>query len=483
VTETEPFGHARPRTPPRTPPRSIDEGAPVSTAIVLFTRDLRVHDHPALAAAVRTADEVVPLFVLDDDILGSRYASPNRVGFLLESLADLRGQLRELGGELVVRRGDVADEVAAITREVGADRLHLSADVSRYAAARGAALQDLGAAEGIDVVEHPGVAVVPAGGLTPASSDHFAVFTPYWRRWAEAEHRPLAPTPARVVSPGGLLAGDLPRWEELVSGERSPAVIAGGESEGRARLETWLDGPITAYEDGRDLLGEDGTSRLSAYLHLGCVSPLEVAARIDRRDPGHEAFLRQLCWRDFNQQLLAARPWLPERDLRSRGDRWRDDGDAIEAWKEGRTGYPVVDAAMRQLRQEGWMHNRARMLVASFLTKHLHVDWRVGAWHFMDWLVDGDLANNFAGWQWTAGTGLDSRPNRVFNPITQSRRFDPEGRYLRRYLPELEGLDDATIHAPWEAEGTLLGGGVGDYPPPLVDHREARERFLEARGT
>jgi deoxyribodipyrimidine photo-lyase len=454
----------------------------VSTAIVLFTRDLRVHDHPALTAAIRHADQVVPLFVLDEDLLGRRYASPNRVGFLLESLADLRSRLRALGGDLVVRRGRTADEVVTLAGQVGAERVHLSADVSSYAARRRRMLVDAAAVAGFHVLEHPGVAVVPAGELTPATSDHFAVFTPYWRRWAEAGHRDLAPSPARLATPSSVPAGDLPRWDELVTGERSPEVIAGGETEGRARLEAWFGGAVADYEDGRDLLGEDGTSRLSAYLHLGCVSPLEIAARSDRRRSGHEAFLRQLCWRDFNQQLLAARPSLPYEDLRPRGDRWRDDADAVAAWKDGRTGYPVVDAAMRQLRREGWVHNRARMLAASFLTKHLHVDWRVGAWHFMDWLVDGDLANNFAGWQWTAGTGMDSRPNRVFNPVTQSRRFDPDGRYLRRFLPELAALDDATIHAPWEAEGTLLGGGGGDYPPPIVDHREARERFLEARG-
>jgi deoxyribodipyrimidine photo-lyase len=454
----------------------------VSTALVLFTRDLRVHDHPALAAACRDAERVVPLFVLDDDILSSRYANPNRTGFLVESLGDLRASLRARGGDLVVRRGRVVDEVARAAREAGADRIHLTADASRYAAARMAALRRLGEQAGFTVVEHEGVAVVPPGELTPAGGDHFAVFTPYWRRWVEVHHRSPAPTPQRLELPPGITAGPIPAWDEFVAGERSPEVVRGGETEGRRRVDAWLSGAVGDYEDGRDRLADDATSRLSAYLHLGCVSPLELADRIDRRRRGHEAFLRQLCWRDFNLQLLAARPSLPTTDLRPRGDRWRDDEDAVDAWKRGRTGYPVVDAAMQQLRREGWMHNRARMIVASFLTKHLHVDWRIGAWHFMDWLVDGDLANNFASWQWTAGTGMDSRPNRVFNPITQSRRFDPDGRYLRHHLPELAHLDDVTIHAPWEAEGTLLEGGGGDYPPPIVDHREARERFLEARG-
>jgi deoxyribodipyrimidine photo-lyase len=454
----------------------------VSTAIVLFTRDLRVHDHPPLATASRDAEQVVPLFVLDEDILASRYANPNRTGFLVESLLDLRASLRTRGADLVVRRGRVTDEVARVASEVGADRIHLTTDVSRYAGSRAAALRRRGEEVGFGVVEHEGLAVVPPGELTPAGGDHFAVFTPYWRRWVEAAHRSPAAAPEALTLPRGIAAGPIPEWDELVAGERSPEVVPGGETEGRRRVDAWFAAAVGGYEDGRDRLAEDATSRLSAYLHLGCVSPLELADRTDRRRRGHEAFLRQLCWRDFNLQLLAARPSLPTTDLRPRGDRWRDDEDGVEAWKQGRTGYPVVDAAMRQLRREGWMHNRARMIVASFLTKHLHVDWRVGAWHFMDWLVDGDLANNFASWQWTAGTGMDTRPNRVFNPVTQSRRFDPDGRYLRHHLPQLADLDDATIHAPWEAEGTLLAGGVGDYPPPIVDHREARERFLESRG-
>ncbi|MFP4636040.1 MAG: cryptochrome/photolyase family protein, partial [Nitriliruptoraceae bacterium] len=230
-----------------------------------------------------------------------------------------------------------------------------------------------------------------------------------------------------------------------------------------------------------DLLADDATSRLSPHLHLGTISVAELAARVDRSRPGHEAFLRQLCWRDFNHQLLAARPDLPHVDLRDRGDRWHEDEDASEAWRQGRTGYPVVDAGMRQLAREGWMHNRARMLVASFLTKHLYLDWRLGAQHFLDHLVDGDLANNSAQWQWVAGTGSDPRPNRVFNPVTQSRRYDPDGSYLRRYLPELADVDAADIHAPWREDGTSLVAATG-YPPPIVDHAQARERFLAARG-
>ena len=457
----------------------------MTTAVVLFTRDLRVNDQPALAAACRRADRVVPLFVLDERILGSRYAAPNRVAHLLEALHDLRANLRRLGGDLIVRRGDLTERVGDLCLEVGADELHLAADVSTYARGREAALRRLTRHLGVALHVHPGSTLVPPGELTPAGSDHFLVFTPYWRRWVEHPHRVPEPPPSRVPTPdtlSALSAGTLPPRDELVDGEVAPDRGQGGETAARARADDWFARGISAYEHDRDRMDVDGSSRLSAHLHFGTLSVAELAARIDRRRRGHDAFLRQLCWRDFNHQLLAARPELLSRDLRSQGDAWRDattDAQAVELWKAGRTGYPIVDAGMRQLLREGYVHNRARMLVASFLTKHLRVDWRVGAWHFMDHLEDGDLANNFAGWQWAAGTGTDSRPNRLFNPVAQARRYDPDGTYVRRYVPELRDVDTATVHAPWEADGTLL---AVDYPPPIVDHGEARARFLDERG-
>jgi deoxyribodipyrimidine photo-lyase len=452
----------------------------VTTAVVVFTRDLRVHDHPALTAACRTADLVVPLFVLDEGILSRRFAAPNRVHHLVEALHDLRSGFEARGGTLIVRRGEVVGEVKAVCEEVRADALHLTADVSRYARRRQDRLERLAAALGVAIQTHPGVTVHPAGAIAPSGADHFRVFTPYWRRWVGATRRAPLPAPDRVVVPERLAPGRIPPWDELVDGEVAPGLPRGGETAARERLAAFLDEAIAGYEDGRDdLAAEDGTSRLSSHLHLGTVSPTELAARLDLRRRGHEAFLRQLCWRDFNHQLLAANPDLAETDLRPQGDRWRDEEDAIAAWREGRTGYPIVDAGMRQLAREGWMHNRARMLVASFLTKHLRVDWRVGAWHFMDLLVDGDLANNFAQWQWAAGTGTDTRPNRMFNPVTQGQRYDPDGTYVRRYVPELAHVDRQDVHSPWQAEGTLLG--ADGYPPPIVDHREARERFLRAR--
>jgi deoxyribodipyrimidine photo-lyase len=246
-------------------------------------------------------------------------------------------------------------------------------------------------------------------------------------------------------------------------------------------MRAWLAGPLDAYADGHDDLAGDATSRLSPYLHFGCLSPVELVRRArERGGPGAEAFVRQLAWRDFHHQVLAARPEAFHSDLRTRGDHWRPDNEDAEAWRRGRTGYPVVDAAMRQLRHEGWMHNRARLLTAGFLTKTLYVDWRVGAAHFLSLLVDGDAANNQLNWQWVAGTGTDTRPNRVLNPLSQAKRFDPRGDYVRRWIPELADVQGPAVHQPWRLPHRVRDGL--DYPPPLIDLADGLARFRLARG-
>ncbi len=441
-------------------------------ALVLFTRDLRVHDQPALAAATRSSECLTPVFVLDDGILDSDFARPNRVVFLLEALADLDVSLRGLGARLVLRRGDVVRETVRLAREVGAGAVFASEDVSAYARRRERRLESALAAERIELRLLPGVTVVPPRDLAPSGGDHYRVFGAFHRAWLEHPRR-------GVEAPSRLRGRDaesvrMPRLAELVDGAPSPELPRGGEKAGRTRLESWLANGLAVYAEGADDLGADASSRLSPYLHFGCLSPLEVAERAG----ASEAFVRQLCWRDFYHQLLAANPDLPRADLRPRGDRWHEDHDALAAWREGRTGVPIVDAGMRQLAWEGWMHNRARLLVASFLVKDLYVDWREGARHFFDLLVDGDVANNAGNWQWVAGTGTDSRPNRVFNPLRQAKRFDPNGEYVRRYVPELGSIGGAAVHEPWRLEPAA----AGDYPPPLVVHDEAVRRFRERRA-
>jgi deoxyribodipyrimidine photo-lyase len=451
----------------------------LSTAIVLLTRDLRVHDHPALSAAVERAEAVVPLFVLDDAVLGSRYAAANRVSQLRDALEDLRSSLRARGGNLVVRRGDTVGEVAALARELDADQIHVTADVSAHAARRERALAELAGTLGLRLELHPGVTAVEPGALTTTDGGHYRVFTPYHRRWRQVPLRSPLPPPERVPTPPGLDVGTVPALSALTGGAPSPDLAPGGETLARRRLAAWLDGPVDDYPRVRDVLAEDATSHLSAHLHLGTVSATEILDRLDGDDPAHEAFRRQVCWREFNHQLLAAHPDLPRRALHPTGRRWREDEQALAAWREGMTGYPLVDAGMRQLRREGRMHNRARMVTASFLTKHLQIDWRVGAWHFMDWLADGDLANNFAQWQWVAGTGGNPRPGRMLNPIAQGERHDRDGAYVLRYVEELRGVDPSRVHTPWEADPAPAGER---YPAPIVDHREARARFLESMG-
>ncbi|MES4832707.1 FAD-binding domain-containing protein, partial [Streptomyces anthocyanicus] len=264
----------------------------------------------------------------------------------------------------------------------------------------------------------------------------------------------------------------------------SPGLPAGGETAGRDRFARWSCSGLSRYEDRHDDLADDATSRLSPYLHFGALSPLELVHRARAHGgPGAEAFVRQVCWRDFHHQVLAARPEASVKDYRTRHDRWRGEEDAAEdiaAWRDGRTGYPVVDAAMRQLRHQGWMHNRARLLVASFLTKTLYVDWRIGARHFLDLLVDGDVVNNQLNWQWAAGTGTDTRPHRVLNPLVQARRFDPDGVYVRRWVPELRSVEGGKVHEPWRLAAAERG--ELDYPDPLVELADGLARFKHARG-
>ncbi|GAB2853727.1 deoxyribodipyrimidine photo-lyase [Actinocorallia aurea] len=423
----------------------------MNTSIMLFTRDLRLHDNPALAAAC-AGGNVVPLFVADARILAGPMAAPNRLRFLADSLADLRANLRAKGADLVVREGDPAEEAGRLAHETGARSLHLADDRSRYALSRLAALRDLP----LEVTAHPGTTVVPTGDLRPTGGDHYKVFTPYWRAWASAPRRDVLRVPREISLPDGVYPGELP---DLARDGVSPGLAEGGETVARKLMRAWLARGVEGYEDTRDLLADDkGTSRLSAHLRFGCLSPLELAVAAAEYAP----YTRQLAWRDFHHQVAAAFPDLSRRDYRPRGGRWRSDDDALKAWEEGRTGVPIVDAGMRQLRHEGFMHNRARMITASYLTRDLGLDWRHGYRCFRHWLADGDLANNPGNWQWVAGTGNDTRPNRTMNPLRQADRYDPDGSYVRRWVPEVAHLQGRTAHRPWGALDE-----PADYPPPL----------------
>ncbi|MCW7942783.1 deoxyribodipyrimidine photolyase [Streptomyces hygroscopicus] len=455
----------------------------MNVSVVLFTSDLRLHDHPPLRAALDGSRLVVPLFVRDRGVVAAGFAAPNRLAFLADCLQDLDTALRARGGRLVIRSGDVVEEVCRVVTEADADEVHMAADVSAYAQRREARLRRALEAEGRRLYVHDTVttAVAP-GGVTPASSDHFAVFTPYFRQWCGQQLRAALPAPRTVRVPDAVGSEELPARTGLR--DLSEGLATGGETEGRKRLAAWLRGGLAAYADRHDDLAGDATSRLSPHLHFGTLSPVEVVRRARETDgPGAEAFVRQIAWRDFHRQVLAARPAAATTDYRTKHDLWRSERATrkeVEAWREGRTGYPVVDAAMRQLRHEGWMHNRARLLAASFLTKTLYVDWRVGARHFLRLLVDGDLANNQLNWQWMAGTGTDTRPNRVLNPVAQAKRHDSDGVYVRRWVPELAAIEGPAVHEPWKLRG-LDRAAVGDYVDPIVDLSDGLARFRRAR--
>ena len=459
------------------------------TSVVWFRRDLRVADHPALAAATAAAGDdgrIVPLFVVDPALVRSPRMAPARLRYLCDALADLDRSLRARGARLVVRTGDPREEVPRVVAEAGAVALHHGGDVTPYALGRDALVRAEVERLGAQAYVHETVYAARPRSLRKDDGGLHRVFTPWYRAWKAAGVREELPAPAHLAVPGSVSSEDVPTTASLRVGAVPPGTIRGGEAAARARLATFLRTAAAGYAEGRNAMGRPGTSRLSADLHYGCLSPVTVLRALDRRRRNHERFAMEVAWRDFYGHVMAAWPHVRDEELNPamRGVPWRRGGPELEAWKAGRTGYPIVDAGMRQLLEEAWMHNRARMVVGSFLCKDLLVDWRVGQEHFLRHLVDGDVASNNGGWQWIAGTGTDPQPFfRIFNPVLQGERFDPDGAYVRRYVPELRDVPDGWIHRPWEmpeevarAAGVRLGT---DYPWPIVDHAEARRRALD----
>ena len=471
-------------------------------AIVWFHDDLRVADHPALAAAVESGQPLIALYLLEEESAGLRPLGGASRWWLAGSLRALDAALRQRGGALTLRRGAAAQALPALAAETGATAVYWNRRHDPAGAAIDQAVAEALAKRGTAVHTYQATLLFAPEDVRTRSGAPFAVFTPFLRHV-----RSIKPPRTPVPAPGAINGADAIASEDLDDWKlepRAPDWAAGfadhwtrGEVAARDKLVAFVDASLAAYAGERDRPDRAGTSRLSPHLRFGEVSPFQVWHAIEAAreaggraaavEVGAEKFIAELVWREFCHHLLAHHPDLATRNVQARFDAflWRDDPAALTAWQRGATGYPIVDAGMRELWATGWMHNRVRMVTASFLAKHLLIDWRAGERWFWDTLVDADLANNPANWQWVAGSGADAAPYfRIFNPALQGQKFDPAGTYVRRWLPELAGLPDDVIHTPEQAPPTLLaaaGVTLGKtYPAPIVDHKAARARALGA---
>lgn len=441
------------------------------TSVMWFRRDLRLGDNPALLEAVADGP-VLPLFVLDPALWGP--AGPSRRAYLGASLRALDRRLRQRRARLSVVRGDPVRRVVLAAKEVGAERVHVAADFGPYGARRDQDVEKALAEKGIELVRTGSAYAVAPGRVTNGSGDPYKVYTPFSKAWLDHGWRGPVDPPARAS------------WLELGQGPDlpDPALPRGlelpeaGEEAAKQRWEEFLD-KVDDYEDDRDRPGVAGTSLMSVHLKWGEIHPRTLLADLARkRSAAAATYRKELAWREFYADVLLHRPETARDYLRPEFARMAYDrpGGQLGAWQQGRTGFPVVDAGMRQLRATGWMHNRVRMVVASFLVKDLHVEWQHGARHFMHWLVDGDLASNQHNWQWVAGCGTDAAPFfRVFNPTGQGEKFDPDGSYVRRWVEELSDPEQVPDpHDPDPDTRDLLG-----YPQPIVDHKVERQEALD----
>jgi len=455
-------------------------------AIWWIRRDLRLADNPALCAAFALGT-VIPVFIRDPHLLERTPA--RRQAFLFAGLRALEAGLRARGGHLTVRTGEAGETLSGLMAETGAETVWAEEDYTPYARAR-----DEKVARTFPLRLTAGQTVHPPQSVLKADRSPYTVFTPYSRAWKAM----LPPRITLLPAPARLDSSAYPSEELPDPAPYRQALFPASEAEARRRLDAFLDKRISAYGEARNRMDLDGTSSLSPYIRFGMISLRQAAsgalevmrqASNSAAEKSAETWLNELIWREFYVAILYHFPAVLRASFRPdlRSIAWAADPSGLEAWKMGQTGYPVVDAAMRQLLQTGWMHNRARMITASFLVKDLLVDWRLGERWFMQNLLDGDPAANNGGWQWTAGTGTDAAPYfRVFNPILQGQKFDPLGEAVRRWLPELANVPVQYIHTPWTMPVELqthLGCVIGrDYPAPIIQHDSARQRILHVYG-
>ena len=467
--------------------------------VLWFRQDLRVGDNRALTAALKTGRPVVPVYVLDDQTPGAWKMGGASRWWLHHSLASLSRGLDELGARLILRRGVAGESLVDLVEECAGAGVYFTRAYEPSWAKAEQELREAMEKQGREVQRFAGSMLFEPEAIRTKSGDPYRVYTPYWRACNEAgpPKAPRGRPDSWTSMPGRIQSDDLDDWELLPTepdwAEGLREAWTPGEMGAQENLDRFLAEALADYDEGRDRPDRRGTSRLSPHLHFGEISPHQcwhaAVARLKRVRAGDQ-FLKELVWREFSTQLLAHWPKLPTESFRPEFEDfpWKRSKKKLRAWQRGRTGYPIVDAGMRELWETGWMHNRVRMIVASFLVKDLLIHWREGENWFWDTLVDADLANNAAGWQWVAGSGADAAPYfRVFNPVSQGKKFDPQGDYVRRFVPELENMPKKHIHAPWEAPDEVLeeaGVELGrNYPAPIVDHARARRDALAAYET
>ncbi len=465
----------------------------MTRAIHWFRNDLRLQDNTAIDALSGVADEWLPVFVFDPQMLSGPRTSEPRIQFLLDCLRRLSRELEKRGVPLILRKGHPSLELPKLLHESGARILSFNQDVTPLARRRDGALRLAVEREGVRVIDRLDHVVYRSSEVRSATGGAYSVYSPYrkawWKRWSQDPRMPVR-TGRLPRSIPGYSADPIPSACELGVRTTECVIPTGGADAARRRLRHFLNSAAGRYHEDRDRPDLDGTSRLSPYLRFGAISVRQCFGQAEEAaiaEPafrqGIEKWLDELIWREFYSAILEEHPRVLRENYNRKTDAvvWNEDPEGFESWCEGRTGYPIVDAGMRQLLSTGWMHNRVRMIVASFLTKDLLIDWRQGERFFFEHLVDGDPASNNGGWQWAASTGTDAQPYfRIFNPALQGKRWDPQGRYVRRWIPELRDMGDSQIHEPWKSR---LPDG---YPPPVVDHTERRgialERFRSARA-